>query len=485
MMVSAATPLPLSVRDLRVSTASGSANLEVSEFDVEHGSVHILVGGSGAGKSTLLRVCVGLVPLRGRRVSGCVRWNDFDVLSATPADRAQYRRRHIGYVSQDPFQALNPAYSVIEHLRDAVHDNGPSPTAIEALERSGLDSRFAKRYPEELSGGERQRVQIALAICRAPQVVFADEPTSGLDTDTAVGVTHALIECATSLGAALVVSTHDLTLAQRLEGTTSIIWRTIVESGSQVLSNPRTESGQRLADASNRYSSVRRGNDGDFGQEVLRAENLTYVIKQEKGDFRPILDKIDLRIRARESVGIYGPSGAGKTTLIRILAGLNSPTSGSVVRPRPGQRVGFVPQDAARSLNPRFTVASILNEVINSTAPAKGIAPQPWTIETLLTAVELPVSVANRTPTALSGGERQRVAIARALATSPAILLLDEPVTALDMITKETVSNLVESLQDTYGFGMLIISHEREALQRLCHRALHLRNGRLVPGLLR
>ena len=479
-------PAVVRIKDLRVTRSSGEPIVEVSDLEVDAGTTHVVVGSSGVGKSTLLRVIAGLVPMRGRQVRGSVLWGDFDVFQASPSRRASERRRHLGYVAQDPFQALNPAYRVHEHLQDAIEPTDPNPLATidAALRLAGLGPEFSQCAPEELSGGERQRVQFALVACRKPQLVVADEPTSGLDTHTAEGIVRSLRQLASELGAALIVATHDLATARRIGDRISVLRTRIVESGKDVLQHPQTEWGRELADAERSFSVARGRPERTKACPVLEATDITHVVTQRNGHRRMLLDNVKLEISSGESVGIFGPSGVGKTTLIRILTRLTPPTAGTVQlhscehddgRRRP-PRLAVVSQDAARSLRPGFTVEALLQEVLDTVPLGR------WTVASLLAAVELPVSLAARRPTTLSGGERQRIAIARALGVEPTVLLLDEPVTALDAVTKAKVALLIEKLQQQHGFGMLVISHEWAALRRLCHRLIAFTpDGQLRP----
>ncbi|TAM51695.1 MAG: ABC transporter ATP-binding protein [Acidobacteria bacterium] len=206
------------------------------------------------------------------------------------------------------------------------------------------------------------------------------------------------------------------------------------------------------------------------------------------------LDGVSLELARGEIVGVVGRSGAGKSTLARLLLGLEPADEGSVsyagralasLGPRDtrGMRraVQAVFQDPTGSLDPRQSVGTIVGEAlaVHHLAPR---AARRERIRELLAEVGLPGEDAflARLPRELSGGERQRVAIARALASRPEALILDEPVSALDVSVRGQVLNLLLSLQRRTGMAMLVIAHDILLVERLCMRVLVLAAGRVV-----
>jgi len=204
------------------------------------------------------------------------------------------------------------------------------------------------------------------------------------------------------------------------------------------------------------------------------------------------LAAIDLQVPWGESWGIVGESGSGKSTLLRILLALEAPDSGEVrfdgipisglpegrVRPL-RRRFQAVFQDAYASLDPRLSVRTIVSEplVAHGLTAAGSLGGR---VAELLETVGLPASLARRRPGTLSGGERQRVAIARALAPAPELLLLDEPVSALDHSFRGQILDLLDELRSTLGLTVVTISHELPAIRRLCSRVAVMYRGRFV-----
>jgi ABC-type glutathione transport system ATPase component len=204
------------------------------------------------------------------------------------------------------------------------------------------------------------------------------------------------------------------------------------------------------------------------------------------------VDDVTFFIRRGETLGLVGESGSGKSTVARILLRLIEPTAGGVKYA--GQdllamssrelrtmrrRMQIVFQDPYASLNPRMKVREILAEpfAIHQERPTGGIAAR---LKEMLETVGLEEAALDRFPHEFSGGQRQRINIARALALRPEFLVLDEPVSALDVSVGAQVINLLRDLQQRYGLTYLFISHSMPLVRYLCDRIAVMRMGRLV-----
>ena len=201
------------------------------------------------------------------------------------------------------------------------------------------------------------------------------------------------------------------------------------------------------------------------------------------------LDHVSLALAEGDRLGIVGESGSGKTTLLRLLAGLDAPTTGAVrfrgtpfdVRDAASLRrlrgaVQLVFQDPMSSLDPRLRVRDIVGEPLRK----RGRAEVARRVDEVLDAVGLPADAARRYPHEFSGGQRQRIAIARALAPAPAVLLADEPVSALDVSVRAHILNLLMDLVTTMGLALVLVSHDLAVVRHLCDTIVVLRGGRVV-----
>jgi ABC-type sugar transport system ATPase subunit len=177
---------------------------------------------------------------------------------------------------------------------------------------------------------------------------------------------------------------------------------------------------------------------------------------------------------------LMGPTGCGKTTLVEIICGLRKAASGRVLvndcdvtREPPGNRgVGYVPQDGA--LFPTLTVREQLGFALR-------IRRLPSEARVAELAEHLGIAhLLDRKPPGLSGGERQRVALGRALAARPAVLLLDEPLSALDEAMRDDMRNLLKTIQRENGVSVLHVTHDRAEAQALADMILRLENGKVV-----
>ncbi|UCR89142.1 ABC transporter ATP-binding protein [Mycetocola spongiae] len=227
---------------------------------------------------------------------------------------------------------------------------------------------------------------------------------------------------------------------------------------------------------------------------LLAAENLGFRYPGKDTD---TLHEITLALGRGERVGLVGESGAGKSTILRTLLGLDRPGSGRVLfegepldlrsaaRMRAFRsRVQTVFQDPYSSLDPRASIGRSIGEPLRSLGIEPDRERRAARVRELLESVDLPADAADRYPHAFSGGQRQRIAIARALAPSPDLILADEPVSALDMSVRMQIIDLLRGLgrseADPAGTGLLLVSHDLSIVAALCERIAVLREGRIV-----
>lgn len=224
---------------------------------------------------------------------------------------------------------------------------------------------------------------------------------------------------------------------------------------------------------------------------LVEARGLVKEYERDGGTAR-VVDDVSFSIAAGETLGLVGESGSGKSTVARMLLKLIEPTAGEVrfqgeMLPRSGSRamralrrqIQIVFQDPYAALNPRMTVRSILAEpfAIHGEAPPEGMEAR---LRELLQSVGLDESALPRYPHEFSGGQRQRINIARALALRPSFLVLDEPVSALDVSVGAQVINLLRDLQQELRLTYLFISHSMPLVRYLCDRVAVMQHGKLI-----
>jgi oligopeptide/dipeptide ABC transporter ATP-binding protein len=213
----------------------------------------------------------------------------------------------------------------------------------------------------------------------------------------------------------------------------------------------------------------------------------------DRGTVRAV-DGISFTIERGQTLGIVGESGCGKTTTAKLVLGLEVPTSGTMRfegrdlqeldtagRRHYRKSVQAVFQDPYASLNPRMRISDIIAEPLVTNEKLSAAAVRDRVLE-LLDLVGLPGRSADLFPHEFSGGQRQRIAIARALALSPALIVLDEPVSALDVSIRAQILNLLRDLQARLGLSYLFIAHDLAAVAHMSHTIAVMYLGKIVES---
>jgi ABC-type lipoprotein export system ATPase subunit len=490
-------------------TAEGdAAALQGLTLTVHAGETVVIAGPSGSGKSTLLRVVSGLE----EPSAGSVRVLGRELARASAGARAAFRQAGVGLVDQHSDRALPPALTCREivglplALRGAARSERDA-RADELLARVGLADRAAMR-PHLLSGGERQRLAVCAAVAHRPGLLLADEPGGELDTASAHTVYALIAELARAEGTTVVIVSHD-TAASAVAGRTLRLRdgrisaersgdgpeRLVVGRGGWVrlpeaaLREAGLEADRLDARAGwGRLELLGRGRErppaADPDDQPTAPPVQAVVVARLRGvdkayadgsTRRQVLHGFDADLRAARLTALSGRSGSGKTTILRLLAGLERPDAGAVeVDGRPldaldrtalaGLRasvVGVVAQEVGllAFLSARENVALSLRRRGVDVAEADRRA------DVWLQRVGLAERAGQRV-SRLSGGERQRVAIARALVAEPRLLLVDEPTSRLDEANAAAVSALLAEVAHAHGTAVVCATHDAQLLER-------------------
>lgn len=528
------TPL-LEVRDLSVSYRHFS--LHPLSFTVERGEIAAVVGESGSGKTTLLRALAALTGEEAR-VEGQVLLEGTDFLALPERRRRALRMSTLAVAFQNSAAWLNPAARLGEQLGEILGRRYPPaerPERMEALLAAvGMEAADLGRYPRELSGGMVQKFLLASAIALEPALVLLDEPTSALDAASRADFEALIRRLNRERGTAFLIITHDMKLAADLSGRMMVLYNGHVEETGptgDILSLPRHPYTRGLLNASVGVNLVRDAwgirppageaparhgcpfygrctqslplcaghapalRDCGGGRRIACNRGGIVTLLEGRGltksfGGRTVLRGVDLQVRSGEVVALVGRSGAGKTTLARLLGGyLAGPEGGELLfagekadfsrlhRVEDGLQMVF--QDSETALNPHMTVLEAVSEPrrLAKLGDAEGEA------LSALAGVGLPVeeSFTGRRLRELSGGQKQRVSIARALTMRPAVLLADEPTSMLDPSGKANLLRMLKGLQNSRGFSMLLVTHDLESALKTADRILLLRDGRLEP----
>ena len=510
-----ATEPVLTIRDLSVAFATSRGEVEAVRhvsLDVAAGETVAIVGESGSGKSTLAASVNRLLAENGRITGGTITVGGLDITAASEKAMTAIRGNRIGLVPQDPMTNLNPVMRIGAQIVEALEVHGRArgqaakDEAVRLLDQAGIaepQERF-RQYPHEFSGGMRQRVLIAMALACRPEVLLADEPTSALDVTVQRLVLDQMGELASDLGAAVLLITHDLGLAAERADRVAVMHRgEIVEFGpaAQLVASPQHEYTRRLLAAapgmaSAKIAPVPAAEAAGAKPEVLL--EVTGAVKKYRirGRSEPLLavDGVDLAITRGQTVAIVGESGSGKSTTARLALRLEQADGGTVryrgadvSRLRGKELLAFrrsvqpVFQNPYASLDPRYTIGQVIVEPLR-VHKIGDAASRRKDVADLLDKVALPASFADRYPHELSGGQRQRVAIARALALNPELVVMDEAVSALDVLVQAQILELMVSLQRDLGLSYLFISHDLAVVRQVAHLVYVMHAGKIVES---
>lgn len=514
----------LEVEDLKITFESSTGVVEaVRDFDltIYPGQSVAIVGESGSGKSTAAMSMLGLLPGTGKVTNGSIRFEGEELSKLSDKQWQKYRGSHIGLVPQDPMSNLNPVWRIGTQVEEALHANNvvkgseTHTRVTQLLEEAGLPDaeRRAKQYPHEFSGGMRQRALIAIGLAARPKLLIADEPTSALDVTVQKRILDHLGTLTKELGTAVLFITHDLGLAAERADFVVVMHRgRIVEKGPslQILRNPQHPYTQRLVKAAPSLASARiqsakeqgleteelKTSSLDSNDNVIEVRNLVkeFDVRGQRGDKKVLraVDDVSFNLRRGSTLALVGESGSGKSTVANMVLNLLDPTSGTVhyegrdISKLSGKelfdmrrKLQVVFQNPYGSLDPMYSIYRCIEEPLRL-HKVGGRKQREERVAELLDRVHMPRSTMRRYPNELSGGQRQRIAIARAMALQPEVIVLDEAVSALDVLVQNQIIQLLANLQEEFQLSYLFITHDLAVVRQTADDVVVMKQGAVV-----
>jgi len=497
--------------------------LDGVNLEIEAGDCLALIGPNASGKSTLVRHLNGLLTSSRGRVL---------VDDLNPADQNNLLkvRQKVGMVFQNPNSQLLGS-TLEEEVAFGPENLGLAPSeikqrvyrALKAVELEGL----AARNPQTLSGGQKQKLAIAGILAMEPEYLILDEPTSMLDSHGKSEVLEVIKKLNRDKGITVIHITHDLEEAAQfkrvivmhqgrlvMDGLSSMVLSQVERLQSLNLTSPRLtrllyelrreglpvkEDVLNWEEAASLLSGLLLPQNSytlpeipvfNYDSPIIETQKLSYIYQKGTPFEVTALNEIDLKIASREVLGIIGPTGSGKSTLIQHFNRLLKPSSGRIsvfgqnlsgekfTGKHLRQKVGLIFQFPENQLFEE-TVAEDL-----AFGPKNMHLSQPEINNRVKQAMEMAgldyLAYKDRNPFRLSGGEMRWVAIAGTLAMQPEILVLDEPLAGLDPGGTIKLIKMLQSFNRESGKTVVVVSHALEELAELADTLLLMRNRQVV-----
>jgi methyl coenzyme M reductase system subunit A2 len=509
---------PLITVDNLCMDFDGERVLKNISFEIGEGEILGIIGRSGAGKTVLMHLIRGVEqpPTSGRiiyHVAACGGCSYMDVGSSAgkPCPRCgatlsplnvdlwnetnEELRRRLMRRTAIMFQRTFALYGddrVIENVLHALDDiEYPQEKAInraaDLIDQVKLSHRMM-HIARDLSGGEKQRVVLARQLAKEPFMLFADEPTGTLDPGTAKVVHAMLIDAAKTNNMGIVVTSHFSQVIEDVADRAILL----VSGSIAKIGTPKDviQEFMKGCDDTEKFEVA------ELGEKVVVARDLVKrYISMDRGVVKAV-NGVSFDVHTKEIFGVIGKSGAGKTTLSGIIAGLIEPTSGEInvrigeewidmTKPGIEQRgratgyIGLLHQEY--DLFPHRTVLDNLTDAIGLEFP-KELAMRKALVTLKMAGFtdEKSREILDRMPSQLSEGERHRVALAQVLIREPRIVILDEPTGTMDPITKIDVKHSIMHSREEMDETFIVVSHDMDFVRDICDRLALMRGGKII-----
>lgn len=514
----------LDIKNLTVSfdTSTGPFKaVDGIDITVNKGEVLAIVGESGSGKSVGMLAVMGLLPKTATVTADVMMFDGMDLRTLSDSQRRKIIGRDISMIFQEPVASLNPCFTVGYQLEEVLKQHmgmGASASrarAIELLELVGIRDAVErlKSFPHQMSGGQCQRVMIAIAIACNPKLLIADEPTTALDVTIQKQILDLLMRLQVEHGMGLIMITHDMGVVAETADRVIVQYKGHKMEDADVLSLfsapkhpytrallsalPENATGNRLPTVSDFVFGEYQCRRSAMSEIVLEARDIKRDYHVGGGLFgKPkvvhAVKGVSFKVEKGKTLAIVGESGCGNSTLARILTMIDPQTSGELkiggkdvniardgLLPEMRQKVQIVFQNPYGSLNPRQKIGDVLAEPLLLNTNMSADERRSKAMQMLLK-VGLEREHFNRYPHMFSAGQRQRIAIARALMLNPKRLILDEPVSALDLSVQAQVLNLLSDLQEEFGLTYVFISHDLSVVRYIADDVMVMYFGEVV-----
>ena len=498
----------LEMKGLTVSALNKDKEFEpVAEeisFAMQEREILGIVGESGSGKSVTVLSILGLNNDEIHVEKGSILFEGKELLQQSEKEWQGLRGSKISMIFQEPMTSLNPVMKVGPQVEEMLLLHEPEFPAEKRRER--VTQMFARvglenpdgiydQYPHRLSGGMQQRVMIAMAMICRPKLLIADEPTTALDAEIQDQILELMRELNRDFGVSILLISHDLRVIHSICSHVLVMRDgRVVEQGpiDRVFYHPQELYTQRL------LAAIPTGTEEDFlarRKNLDRKMPLQLEVKEiektflsrgnrlfHKKEYHTVLKDLSFSIRKGEFVGLLGGSGCGKSTLCKCICGLEKIDAGEIHFPAVEEagrkpKISMVFQNPYNSMNPSKKVSWILGEPLKLAGIAAGEREQ--RVREMIVRVGLTEEYLSDRVDQLSGGERQRVAIGLALIEEPDLVILDEPVSALDVTIQAQILALLKELKREFGLTFLFVSHDKNVVYEVCDRIFVMEEGKL------
>lgn len=495
----------LTVKELEISFKTKQGLNTVTHrfsFDVKMGEIVGIVGESGSGKSVTALSLLSLLSAEGSITHGEIILDGKLISAMSEKQLEKIRGKEISYVFQEPMTSLNPVLTIgyqLEEmllLHESLKKEERRQRILSMLKEVELQDgeQLLNKYPHQLSGGMRQRVMIAMAMICKPRLLIADEPTTALDVTVQVKILELLKKFNQEYQTTIILISHDLSVIRSVCSKVLVMYQgNIVEQGSikEIFTEPKQEYTKRLLQAalllhkkSEPLSEMQEIADHSMNKEpTLSVIELCVSYEDKKTSLfgkktmKEVVHGVSFSMIRGEILGIVGESGCGKSTMAKAIVGLVKHRTGTIKMNCKQPQMVF--QDPFSSLNPVKKIGWLLEEpLILSNNFGKN--ERSIKVEEMLSKVGLTKDYIDRYPANLSGGQRQRVAIAMAMIQNQEFIILDEPVSALDVTVQGQILELLLQLRSEYELTFLFISHDMSVIRKICDRVGVMDQGNLI-----